>query len=171
MSGNLAFDATQIEPQSEFTPLPAGEYLVMISDSEVKATKTGSGQYLQLSLQVLDAPYKGRLIFDRINIQNQSPTAQEIGQRALSALCHAVGILQVNDSAQLHNIPFIVRVSVRPDQQYGDSNEVKGYKSATGAKPSVSTRPSASAAAPTPPAQRTAATAPAKNGDKPAWLR
>ncbi len=143
---NLNFNAAEVEPQAEFTPLPAGEYLVMATDSEVKQTKNGQGHYLQLTLQVIDGHYKNRLVFDRINIQNANPTAQEIGQRALSALCHAVGKLQISDSVELHHIPFIVRLSVRQDPQYGDSNEVKAYKSANGSAPAVSTRPAASAA-------------------------
>lgn len=178
---NLNFNAAEVEPQDAFTPLPAGEYLVMATDSEIKPTKNGTGQYLQLAYQVIDGHYKNRLIFDRLNIQNQNQTAQEIGQRALSALCHAVGVLQVQDSAQLHNIPFIVRLAVRKDEQYGDSNDVKAYKSANGATPAVSTRPAAS----TQPAKpynagsyaeksgphTNPAPAPAAAGAKPAWAR
>jgi len=171
MNGNLNFDASTVDPQSEFTPLPAGEYLVMATDSEVKQTKNGNGQYLQMTLQVLDGPYKNRLIFDRINIQNTNSTAQEIGQRALSAMCHAVGVLQVSDSAQLHHIPFTVRVSVRQDPQYGDSNEVKAYKSAAGNKPAVSTRPAASKPAPAPAPQKPAPASTAASGAKPAWMQ
>lgn len=168
---NLNFNAAEVEPQSEFTTLPAGEYMVMITGSEVKPTKNGTGQYLQTTLQVIDGHYKNRLIFDRINIQNANPTAQEIGQRALSALCHAVGHLQVKDSSELHHKPFIVRLSVRQDQQYGDSNEVKAYKSASGSTPTVSTRPAVSQ-----PAQSTAQPTPAPanaavNSAKPAWAR
>jgi len=126
----INFNAQEVEPQSEFTPLPAGEYLMIIVDSELKQTKTGTGSYLQLALQVIDGTYKNRVVFDRLNIQNHNQTAQEIGQRALSALCHAVGVLQVQDSIQLHNIPFIARLTVRQNTEYGDSNEVKAYKSA-----------------------------------------
>ena len=128
---SINFNAQEVEPQSEFTPLPAGEYMTIIVDSELKPTKNGKGSYLQLALQVIDGHYKNRVVFDRLNIQNQNQTAQEIGQRALSALCHAVGVLQVQDSSQLHNIPFIARLSVRQNTEYGDSNEVKAYKSAS----------------------------------------
>lgn len=138
---NLNFNAETVEPQSDFSPIPAGEYLVMVTSSEIKDTKNGQGQYLQLTLQVLDGAYKNRLVFDRINIQHANTSAQEIGQRALSALCYAVNVLHISNSAQLHGIPFIVRLAVRKDDQYGDSNDVKAYKSATGQKPAVHTSP------------------------------
>ena len=153
----LNFNAAEIEPQTSFEPIPAGEYTAMITDSELKDTKNGTGKYLQLSFQILDGPYKNRIVFDRLNIFNVNPTAQEIGQRALSALCHATGVLQVSDSAQLHNIPVIIKVAVRPSDQYGDSNEVKSYKSIKGGQAPVHKQPSASA--------------PALPANKPAWVK
>ncbi len=138
---NLNFNAETVEPQSDFSPIPAGEYLVMVTSSEIKDTKSGQGQYLQMTLQVLDGAYKNRLVFDRINTQNTNPIAQEIGQRALSALCHAVNVLHISNSFQLHNIPFIARLVVTKSDQYGNSNEVKAYKSAAGKKPAVHTSP------------------------------
>jgi hypothetical protein len=42
MSGNLSgFNAADVEPNSAFTPLPAGEYQAIISESEMKPTKDG----------------------------------------------------------------------------------------------------------------------------------
>ncbi len=125
----LNFDATTVEPVDDFSPIPAGEYIAAIIDSEMKATKNGQGQYLQLMLQVLEGDYKGRMVWDRLNLVNQNQTAVEIAKRTLSAICHAAGKLQVQDSAELHDIPMVVRVSVRPaDGQYDASNEVKAYK-------------------------------------------
>ena len=125
----LNFDATTVDPVEDFSPIPAGEYTMAIIDSEMKPTKNGQGQYLQLALQVLDGDYKGRMVWDRLNLVNPNQTAVEIARRTLSAICHAVGKLQVTDSSELHNVPMLVRVSVRPaDGQYDASNEVKAYK-------------------------------------------
>lgn len=126
----IQFDATTVEPDAGFAPIPAGTYLAQIIESEIKSTKNGSGQYLQFSWKVLDGQYKGRLIFDRINIRNANQVAEQIGQKQLSAICHATGVLRLQDSAQLHNRPVKLRVVVRKDDQHGDSNEVKGYESA-----------------------------------------
>ena len=125
---SLNFNAETVQPDAGFDPVPAGDYPVVVTDSEMKPTKAGTGHYLQLTLQVIDGQAKGRLIWYRLNIQNPNATAQEIGLRQLSALCHAVGKLQVQDSTELHGIPFVARVIVREDPNYGPSNEVKSVK-------------------------------------------
>lgn len=126
----LNFDARQVDPQQSFEPIPAGWYNMMIVESEMKPTSNGQGAYLQLSLKVVDGQYAGRQVFDRLNLQNQNPVAAEIAYRRLSAYCHATGVIQVQDSQQLHGIPFKARVSVRTDStgQYEPSNEVKAVK-------------------------------------------
>ena len=137
----LNFNATTVEPAGEFTALPAGIYTAQITESELKQTKSGTGHYLQLTWRVLDGQYANRLIFERLNIANANETAQKIGQQQLSALCHAAGVLQVQDSSQLHNKPVRIKVTIRKDEQYGDSNEIKGYESVSGATPSAPAMP------------------------------
>ena len=129
------FDASQVQPGGVSEVIPAGDYRMMIVDSAMENTKSGSGQFLKLTLQVIDGPHQGVTLFDRLNLVNSNPKAVEIAQRTLSAICHAVGVLQVQDSAQLHNRPLAARVAYveggRPDGNggvYGPSNEVKGYK-------------------------------------------
>ena len=126
----LNFDATQVSPDQSFEPIPAGWYNMMIVESEMKPTKDGNGAYLQLTLKVIDGQYAGRQVFDRLNLQNQNPVAAEIAYKRLSAYCHATGVIQVQDSQQLHGIPFKARVSVRTDStgQYDPSNEIKAVK-------------------------------------------
>lgn len=126
----LNFDATQVNPDQSFEPIPAGWYNMMITESEMKPTKDGNGAYLQVTLKVVDGQYVGRQVFDRLNLQNQNPVAAEIAYKRLSAYCHATGVIQVQDSQQLHGIPFKARVSVRTDStgQYEPSNEIKAVK-------------------------------------------
>jgi len=124
----IDFDASTVEPQSDFAPLPTGEYTVIITQSEMKDTKTGSGKYLQLTYQVVDGDFKNRLIFDRLNIQNANETAQQIAQKALSSICRAIGVMHPKDSEELHDKPLVVKVGIRPASgEYGESNIVKGY--------------------------------------------
>ena len=130
---NGGFDATQVDPSSTFDPVPPDDYLVQVINSEMKPTKDGQGQYLQLEMDILDGEYQGRKVFDRLNLLNNNPQTVEIAQRTLSAICHATGVLNVQDSEQLHFIPMIVKVVVKPAQgQYSASNEVKGYKPVNG---------------------------------------
>ena len=163
MSAVLNFDASQVAPDTGAQDaLPAGWYDVVMEASEMKPTKDNSGAYLECKLNVI-APqnFQGKKIYTRLNLRNANATAQEIGYKQLSAICHAVGVLQVADSAQLHNIPFKVKLKLRPAEgQYEASNEVTAYKNINeqvGA-PAVAGFPAATA--PMPPAAASAPAAP-----------
>lgn len=162
----LNFDANSVEPNQPFAVLPAGKYLAELIDSDMRATKDGNGQYLWCEFVVLDGEFAGRRVYDRMNIVNQNAQAVEIAQRQLSALCHATGKLTVSDSTQLHHIPVIITVRVRPERgEFGASNELRGFEPTGGA------RPAASAVRPTPPRPAPApatTTAPWKQAKKPA---
>lgn len=146
----LNFNAANVATQSSFDPLPAGDYIAQVTESSLKPTKANTGMILNLTWTVLDGAYINRKIFDRINIQNQNPEAEKIGQSQLSAICHAVGVLNLADSNQLHGRPAKLKVRVRKDEQYGDSNEVKGYSVVAGgaAAPAGAPAPAAGVAPP-----------------------
>jgi len=142
---SLNFDASKVAPQEGFTVIPAGTYIAQIEESEIKATKSGTGQMLKLRWKILDGQHKNRVVFGNLNIVNQNPEAERIGQSQLSALCHAVGVLQLKDTSQLHNRPCKIKVKVRVDEsgKYGDQNEVSGFEAA----PGVAAAPTAAAPA------------------------
>lgn len=126
-----AFDATQIAPREDFTPLPSGEYRAQIVDSDLKPTKNNEGHYAELVFECMDAPFKGRRVWSRLNVDNKNPKAVEIANRDLSAICHAVGRLKINDTFELHNKPLLIRVElVKADgvRQKNDGNEIRAYK-------------------------------------------
>ena len=127
------FDATQVQPDAPRELIPAGDYKCIIIESEMAATSKG-GQMLKLTLQIIEGEHQNRMLWDRLNLVNDNPKAVEIAQRTLSAICHAVGRFQVSDSAELHNLPLIAAVKIRPEQNgYGPQNEIKGYKAANAA--------------------------------------
>ena len=47
---DTSFDATSIDPIEGYELLPAGRYVAQIVQSEIRVTKTGTGQYLGGSL-------------------------------------------------------------------------------------------------------------------------
>ena len=148
----LNMDMTNVDPSPRFDPIPAGDYNAIITGSEMKFTKDGSGQYLELTLEVQGGEFSGRKLFDRLNLHNSNRQAVEIAQRQLSQICHAVGVLQVADSEQLHFKPLVAMVKLRPArEQFDASNEIKGYKAASGAPVQTQfQRPTAPAANPAP---------------------
>lgn len=127
----LSFNAQNVAPDQGRDPIPADVYNMKIVKSELKPTSNGAGLRLNLSFEVIDGPFAGRRVVEGLNIQHTSPQAQQIAQGQLSAICHATGVLNLNDSVQLHNIPLKVKVKVKPassDGQYEARNEVTAYR-------------------------------------------
>lgn len=131
----LNFDARTVEPSAPMGIIPAGDYNVQIVKSEIKPTANGQSHYLQLELEVLDGEFKGRKLWDILNLWNDNETAARIAQQSLSAIGHAVGVLDIRDSEQLHNKPMLASVKVeKGNAQYpDDKNRVKGYGAYKGA--------------------------------------
>ena len=145
------FNANEVEPTSSFEPIPAGKYLAAISDSEFKATKSGSGRYLQLTFTIIEGEYKNRVLWARLNLENPNATAVKIARAELSAICHATGVMTPRDSVELHNVPLAIIVKLRKRDDNGElSNEIKGYER-KGAPEQV---PQAPATSSTPPWKR-----------------
>lgn len=125
----LNFDASTVSPSESIEAIPAGWYNAQIDQSEMKPTKDGSGAYLELRFSVLDGQYANRKVFTRLNLRNANPVAQEIAYKQLSAICHATGVLQVQDSQQLHGRPLKIKVKVRAASgDYEASNEISSFK-------------------------------------------
>lgn len=146
MANLQGFNAAEVQPQESFEPIPVGEYNAMITDSEMKPTKNGQGEYLQLVFEVVEGEYAGRKIWARLNLVNQNQTAVDIAQRELSAICRAVGVMQPQDSTDLHEKPLTIGVKIRQSPGYDPSNEISAYKpfqDGGGAKPAASSAPKA----------------------------
>ena len=122
------FNAANIEPAAVRGAIPAGKYKCVITASEEKPTRAMTGSMLKLSMQVIEGPHQGSYVFDQLNVNNPSATAQEIAERQLSAICRAVGVFTPQDSSDLHNKPLIVTVRVETTQEYGTQNKVSGYE-------------------------------------------
>jgi hypothetical protein len=119
--------------------------------------KSGNGEGLKLTFEIIDGQHKGRKVYENLNIRHTSEDTQRIAQSQLSALCHAVNVIKLMDTAALHFKPVRINVTVREAVgQYKASNNIKGYEAAGGGI-------SAPATAPTP------APTPAPVAEAPAW--
>ena len=128
MANLNGFDASTVEPSVGFDPIPAGMYIAAITESEMKRTKNGLGQYLKLTFTIIDGQYKGRKLWAQLNLDNPSSTAVQIARSELSAICRAVGVMQPRDSVEMHNLPLVVTVKCKNRKDNGEiTNELKGY--------------------------------------------
>jgi hypothetical protein len=51
------FNALEIEPATSYEPLPADWYKAVITQTEEKPTKSQTGSYLQLMIEVIEGQY------------------------------------------------------------------------------------------------------------------
>lgn len=160
------FDATTVDPSSGFPLIPPGKYLAQIVASEMRVTKDGTGEYLQLEIEVIDGPETGRKVFDRLNLHNSNQTTVQIAQRTLSQICHATGVMAVSDSEQLHARRMLIDVRVEPGTgQYRDQNRVVSYMPPDGSPPKFAGGSTRAASA------QAAALQPRQTGSNPPWRR
>ncbi len=128
MADLRGFDANDVAPSADLEPIPAGKYQAVITESEMKPTKAGTGHYLQLIFQVIEGEYENRRLWARLNLNNPNATAVEIARAELSAICRAVGVMAPNDSTELHNLPLMISVKCKKRDDTGEiTNEIKGY--------------------------------------------
>lgn len=128
MANLRGFDANTVDPADDLEPIPAGKYVAVVTDSEMKPTKSGVGSYLQLTFQIIEGEYANRLLWVRLNLDNPNATAVEIARRELSSICRSVGVLVPTDSTDLHNLPCLIHVRVKRRSDTGElQNEIKGY--------------------------------------------
>lgn len=154
------FDASKVKPNQRPTPVPAGKYPVQITSSEMKpvAGAGNKGSYLELVFEIISGEYKGQHLWERLNLVNASAKAVEIAKGTLSAICHATGVMQINDSVLLHNKPMQASVVLTPAvidekgaEKYPVKNEISGYEplegtAASGGAPAwAAAKPEASA--------------------------
>ena len=124
-------DIGQDSGKDGFSVIPAGKYVAMITDSELKTTRDGTGKYLQLTFQITEGQYTRRLIWDRLNLMNKNEQAVEIAKRDLAKICRALSLDAIQDSEELHGKPMKIDIKIRPASgNYGESNEVSGYYAA-----------------------------------------
>ena len=164
------FDASQVAPQQSVGPLPAGTYLAHIIESDVQPLKSGNGEGLKLTFEIIDGQFKGRRVYENLNIRHTSEDTQRIAQSQLSALCHAVNVIKLMDTAALHFKPVRINVTVREAVgQYKASNNIKGYEAAGGGISAPAIAPT-----PAPVAETPAWPTPEQEAAKskaPAWAR
>lgn len=121
------FDAAAAAPTGDFSPMPDGEYEVILDEASWKDTRSG-GSMLAMQLQVVtNGPYFGRKVWD--NFQRSCPTsakAEQIGRGQITRLCMALGLRNgFRDPAELLGRPFVVRLKTEPGRDpYGPKNRI-----------------------------------------------
>ena len=131
----ISFNAAEVQPTS-FEPIPPGTYEAVACKSESRPMKSGNGMGFNFEFEIVSGDFRGRKVFEWINFEHRTnPQAQQIGREKLSALCRAVGVTQLNDTAQLHNLPLMIVVAI--DRKDPTKNVIKAFRPKTGAAASA----------------------------------
>jgi hypothetical protein len=116
-----------------FDPLPAGWYTATIVSGDIKQTKAGNGSYIAIRYDITGPTHQGRVIFGNLNIRNPNTKAEEIGRGQLGELCAAIGVSgSLRDTDQLIGGVLQIKLDIEKSEQYGDRNNVRAYKPASG---------------------------------------
>lgn len=95
--------------QSDFELLPNGIMRLEVSASDIK--DQDGNKALNITIEVIEPEeYAKRRFFAWIDLEHKEADKQERGQREFAKLCRAIGVTEVDDSEQLHFMPFTARV-------------------------------------------------------------
>ena len=126
----MFFDASQ-EESVDLSPIPAGEYAVVIKQAESVKTPKG-GQMVKCTYEVLTGPCEGRQLIANFNLFVAGGTpnaakASKIGRGQMKAQCEAIGRPQLRGPKDLEGGRLVIKVNQKPHE--GEIyNNVKDWK-------------------------------------------
>ena len=125
-------EAAEAAENKDFTPIPAGDYMLVGTEFEEGIETKNGGIYHKIVFEVTDSEYQGRKIFQNFNWVNSNQKAQEIGRGQLASLAKALGLETFSSLADLCYKPVLAKVKVgKPNNGYAASNEASYFKAAS----------------------------------------
>jgi len=124
----LNFDMTNVEVES-FDPVPAGDYQIMVEDSELRQSKNGF-EMIYIKFRVVGPTHANRVISAFYNVGHEKEDVRRIAFSELKALANACGFENITATEQVHGRTFTARVEVE-----GEFNRLKDLRRDAGAPP------------------------------------
>ena len=129
------FNFNGVEP-SGFEIVPAGTYKVAVTDAFFSPTRDGAGQYMKVEFTIIEGHFENRKVFSMYNLMNKNPQAVQIAMGQVVSMLIAMGYkkeelgeLSKEDLlCKIDNKELQIKVGVRKSEEWGDQNNVKGYK-------------------------------------------
>lgn len=145
----LNLNLSGVSSQSDFSPLPPGDYLVVAVDSLVVMTKTSGQPMLKVTLEVVDGQHRGRTIWDNFVLSN------EIAQKRLKSMAEAGGHPHpdfIKSSEELHGLPVMVKLKIEEKPGFSPQNKIIRFSKHLSSTPPTPATPAPQQPAFTPPA-------------------
>jgi hypothetical protein len=111
---------------SDFEVFPAGPQSIQLVESDIAPNSKGTGKVFKFKSEVTAGDYTGRFIWGNMNLTNSaSPIAEKIGQEEFKALREVVGVIDVDDTEELHFKEFTAVIKITPAKgEYKAKNEI-----------------------------------------------
>ena len=127
MSYGIDFDATNVDPNEGFDPVPAGDYeVIMIKDERKPSEQKPGNFYVNCTYKIVSGPHAGRNLFDMLYLEYIKPETARNARARLSSICNATGIMKINAICELYNVPLIAKV-VLEKYKGDDKNKIKKF--------------------------------------------
>jgi hypothetical protein len=145
---NEGIDGNIPENRGSFVCVPVGIYEAVIVADRLTDTKNGGGKLLEMKNQIIEGPFAGTIIIDRLNIRNSSAQAAAIGQGQLKRICNICGVpFPPADTSMLYGKPMLITVKVEGFKSKTTGKDLESNKiSAYDKVPDVVQAPKAAAA-------------------------
>ena len=127
------FPATaDVDPNEtrSFELIPPGWYAAHLVDSYTRAAKSGEGEYINMTFELLNAPYANRKVWEMLNLWHSNPTTVQIANQQRIEIITAMGRPNATTTEELYGIPVMIKLTIREDRtgKYEPQNAIKGYK-------------------------------------------
>jgi hypothetical protein len=122
-----AFVPAAEEGTQDLAPIPAGRYTAQITDAIVKSFKSGKGQAVFLTWEIVDGEHQGRAIWQHCTLSHESEKAARFGRQKFKDVCSGCGIVDpVTDLSVLYSKPCEIWVGIEQDEagEYPPKNKV-----------------------------------------------
>ena len=133
MADLTKIDVSEIDDPyvNDFTPIPEGEYLAKIVDSDTRKTRANDGEYVWLKFKICEGEYCNREIPAILNVKNKNIETSKIATMHLLQVSLSAGFSKLpNDTTMFHGIPMNIKVVCKKYTYNGEErikNEIKKY--------------------------------------------
>lgn len=127
----IQWNANPDQVLGDFTPVPTAWYPGAVVEMEYKEKKDKPGEgYVQLVFEIDEGEFKGRQMFDNVNLWDTGEKIQQFVQRKVNTLCVATGQHQLTDLNQIMYKRMLAHIKLQDGREVKDENtgEVKKYE-------------------------------------------
>ena len=118
------FVSDDTKARSSFTPVPTGEYPLLVEKS-VEGKSSAGNAMLKIQFKIEDGEYADRKLFANINLEHSNSEVVLIGEQQLQTLRLQLGLKTIKDASDLIGHSFVTTVKVNKRKDTGELvNEV-----------------------------------------------